>query len=405
MNIGIVTTWFERGAAYVSKQYRDILQAEHNVFIYARGERPRSKAEPAWNDTCVTWDKKPVLSSVHAVNRVCFEDWLSSNRIDLVLFNEQHQWEPVILCNRMRIKTGAYVDYYTKETVPLFGCYDFLICNTKRHYGVFKWHPQAFFVPWGTDIALFKPVSQSPVLAGFVTFFHSAGRSPDRKGTDLVLQAFDCLSGPARLVVHAQGPLRQHIPQSEELIRSLMQRGKLVLYEKTVPAPGLYHLGDVYVYPSRLEGIGLTIAEALACGLPVITSDNPPMNEFIDGTNGSLARISKTFLREDNYYWPQCLVDVEHLRRSMQGYVDRRDRLVEFRRAARAYAERHLDWSKNASGLPALFDRIQMRSPGEKSMAEQQARCFDKRMWSFPRRSLRLIKRSYRRLRRTTIGT
>ena len=32
-------------------------------------------------------------------------------------------------------------------------------------------------------------------------------------------------------------------------------------------------MGDVFVYPSRLEGIGLCVPEALACGLPVITTD------------------------------------------------------------------------------------------------------------------------------------
>ena len=37
MHIGIVTTWFERGAAYVSRQYRDALAGQHTVFIFARG--------------------------------------------------------------------------------------------------------------------------------------------------------------------------------------------------------------------------------------------------------------------------------------------------------------------------------------------------------------------------------
>ena len=65
----------------------------------------------------------------------------------------------------------------------------------------------------------------------------------------------------------------------------------LKIYEKTLPAPGLYHLGDVYVYPSRLDGVGLTVGEALACGLPVITTENGPMDEFVeDGFNGRLGK-------------------------------------------------------------------------------------------------------------------
>ena len=38
VNIAIVTNWFPAGAGYVSKSYRDSLEAQGaNVFIYARG--------------------------------------------------------------------------------------------------------------------------------------------------------------------------------------------------------------------------------------------------------------------------------------------------------------------------------------------------------------------------------
>ena len=43
MNIGIVTTWFDRGAAQVSKQYMDVLQENNDVFIYARGGEKYAK--------------------------------------------------------------------------------------------------------------------------------------------------------------------------------------------------------------------------------------------------------------------------------------------------------------------------------------------------------------------------
>lgn len=38
MNVGIVTTWFERGAAYVSRQYLEALRSDSNnsVYIYMR---------------------------------------------------------------------------------------------------------------------------------------------------------------------------------------------------------------------------------------------------------------------------------------------------------------------------------------------------------------------------------
>ena len=99
--------------------------------------------------------------------------------LEVVFFNEQHQWRPVLLCNEVGVWTGAYIDYYTRETVPFFLCYDFLICNTKRHYSVFEWHPQAFYVPWGTDTDLYKPDLPSRCLersANILSFLrHESG--------------------------------------------------------------------------------------------------------------------------------------------------------------------------------------------------------------------------------------
>jgi glycosyltransferase involved in cell wall biosynthesis len=212
-----------------------------------------------------------------------------------------------------------------------------------------------------------------------VTFFHSAGFSPDRKGTDLVIEAFARLKGAARLVVHSQVSLQKSLPQHFGLIEMLVQKQSLEVIEKSVPAPGLYHLGDVYVYPTRLEGIGLTIAEALACGLPSIVSDNPPMNEFVDKDCGVCVEVKRTFARADGYYWPQCLVSPEALLAAMQRYVDDIGRVPDLKRSARVHAENALDWKKNSSKLPEIFGSVRRRPQGEKSSAECSARIFDQR--------------------------
>lgn len=90
MNIGIVTTWFERGAAYVSRQYRDLLSTEHEVFIYARGGESYAIGDPHWDDARVTWAKKCFNPLLTAVDLQDFERWIRSNKLDVVFFNEQH---------------------------------------------------------------------------------------------------------------------------------------------------------------------------------------------------------------------------------------------------------------------------------------------------------------------------
>jgi len=44
--------------------------------------------------------------------------------------------------------------------------------------------------------------------------------------------------------------------------------------------PALYNLGDFFVFPSLYEGFGLPVVEAMACGLPVITSKTSSLGEI-----------------------------------------------------------------------------------------------------------------------------
>lgn len=53
--------------------------------------------------------------------------------------------------------------------------------------------------------------------------------------------------------------------------------------------PALYNSCDIYLFPSRLEGFGLSVAEAMACGKPVVTTDCSSLPELvIDGKGGYL---------------------------------------------------------------------------------------------------------------------
>ncbi len=353
--VGIVTTWLDRGGGYVGRQYLSALSSRHDVFIYARGGDFDSTKEPFWSLQNLTRAPRCDTPVTTWIDRSHFVDWLETNRIEIVLFNEQHWWPPVEWCNERGVITCAYVDYYTPRTVPLFALYDMLICNTKRHHSVFRWHPNCHYVPWGTETEVFRPSSATLVNPGLVTFFHSAGLSPQRKGTDLVLRAFGEITGPARLVLHTQMDLERAMPELRNTMSRLVSENRLRVITQTVSAPGLYHLGDVYVYPSRLDGIGLTVAEALACGLPVITCDHPPMNEFVNSSNGWLVPVERLYPRRDGYYWEQCDIDGAMLSRAMQSCADDLTRVIETKRAARVYAEEKLDWRLNSAGLSEIF--------------------------------------------------
>jgi len=361
LRIGIVTTWFERGAAYVSKAYRDVLTSlGHDVWVFARGGEDRAKNDPNWNDERVTWSKPTWFSDATRVDPREFKQWILQNGLDLVLFNEQNYWPTVVMAKReTNAIIGSYVDYYTSDTVPFFDLYDFLLCNTKRHYSVFRNHPGAHFIPWGTDCSVFAGQAQ-PVSTEDIVFFHSAGMSPERKGTFPTVKAFSKVTGQRRLLIHSQAPLSQYPP---DVRQQITDDDSIEFIHKTVGAPGLYHLGDIYVYPTVLEGIGLTICEALASGLPVVTTDAPPMNEFVqDGENGRLIKVKDWRARADGYYWAEACCDIGNLASLMQDYVDSYDQLTLHKEKAQAHARTHFDWLANSqSAMTSILANVSRR--------------------------------------------
>lgn len=360
MNIGIVTTWFERGAAYVSRAYAETLSKAHQVFIYARGGESFGKNDPKWDSPNVKW---ATLGSFE-IDEDDFKKWIQQNNIQLILFNEQeHWWPPILWAHEAGVKTVGYIDYYTKRMLHWFDVFDALWCNTKRHYSVFNWHSGAAYIPWGTNINLFHPLDREPNTN--LVFFHSAGMGGYnfRKGTDILVRSFQNVKGPAELIIHSQVPVEFFGSEIDRLIAS---DKRIKFIHQTVTAPGLYHLGDVYVYPNRLDGLALSVTEALACGLPVICTDSAPCNEIvIPNITGWCVPIKSIKKRKDNYYWPETECDNSFLTMRMQECVDDRYLLPNWQRNARSFAEQQLDWEKRSAAILKMVNQL-MKAPTKK---------------------------------------
>jgi glycosyltransferase involved in cell wall biosynthesis len=130
---------------------------------------------------------------------------------------------------------------------------------------------------------------------------------------------------------------------------------RLRYHAQTVPAPGLYHMGKVLLFPTKLEGLGLPLFEALASGMPVIATDAPPMNEYIlQGPTGYLVPVAETVRRDDGIAIPETLIDEAGLVEAMSILAQSPDNVERMGKNARAYAEEHLriaDLGQRVSGI------------------------------------------------------
>ncbi len=91
--------------------------------------------------------------------------------------------------------------------------------------------------------------------------------------------------GDARLVVAGAGP------QLGALQRHAAETGvrDSVVFTGYVPEEAkvdYYNLGDVFLFPSAMEGFGLSVAEAMSCALPVVASNRGSLPEVVVDEEG-----------------------------------------------------------------------------------------------------------------------
>ncbi len=77
-------------------------------------------------------------------------------------------------------------------------------------------------------------------------------------------------------------------PSLVELARSLNLSDNVILLGSRTDIPGLLKVADLFVFPSKREGLPVSVMEAMASGLPVIASDIRGCRDLIGADNGSL---------------------------------------------------------------------------------------------------------------------
>lgn len=104
------------------------------------------------------------------------------------------------------------------------------------------------------------------------------------KGYDLLIDAFELIVAKepeARLLI-CGGEIYEHRKNLQERIVSHNCSEKIVLAPFAEDIEAVYSAADFYVLPSVSEGFSLTTVEAMASGLPVITTDCLGPREIID---------------------------------------------------------------------------------------------------------------------------
>lgn len=188
-------------------------------------------------------------------------------------------------------------------------------------------------IPYGAPIEYFRPQTKTDKL--FRALF--VGRVAPGKGVHYLLKAWQelQLSAAELLLVGINEFPKNWLSQYRDIFR----------YVPSVPHASLnqyYSSANVLVFPSLLEGFGLVLLEAMACGIPVITTNNTAGPDIItDGVEGFVVPIR----------------DVEALKEKLEWCYCHPQQLAEMGRTARRKAEQ-LTWEQYRYQLATRVQEI-----------------------------------------------
>lgn len=195
------------------------------------------------------------------------------------------------------------------------------------------------FAP-AVTVALRKPMRDELGVSDREILYVFVGAGDRRKGLHELLAAFRRLAAPgARLLVVGHRD-RKETARVDAALHDTGLGPRVILRPFTPDPRPYYAAADVFVLPTWFDPFSNATLEALACGVPVLTTSSNGVAELMTpGREGMIVGAG----------------DVEHLRIALADMLDADRRAMA--EAARALAER-MTWARHVDAMSAIYDRL-----------------------------------------------
>ena len=190
----------------------------------------------------------------------------------------------------VRIVCVCNWEWICPKSTPWLRDVDVMFCPTRHTLSlVTAWKAQygfryaAHYVPWPLDLSQYT--FRRRATASHFVFVNGMGgyrpHFPNGRLATFRRKGLECLASAAALVPHipltvyTQTTALPRLPRHVQVRRFGTGDGGESLQARS----DLYAEGDICIQPSHWEGLGYPLLECQASGMPLITTDAPPMNE------------------------------------------------------------------------------------------------------------------------------
>jgi glycosyltransferase involved in cell wall biosynthesis len=191
-------------------------------------------------------------------------------------------------------------------------------------------------ISYGIDLQKFRPINRKPMKKLKILFI---GRLEEQKGIYELIPVWQKLKAEfdnVELNIYGKGPLQSYINRHG-------QATNIIAYSQI---PKLMQTSDILVLPSKPdkyweEYLGMVLLEAMACGLPIITTDCGAIPEVVDDS----ALIGKSGSQKDFYSNLKSMIEKSSLRQ-------------EFSKKGISRVKKNFDAIKQAEKLNKMYQKV-----------------------------------------------
>jgi len=202
---------------------------------------------------------------------------------------------------------------------------------------------------YDTDLFKVKDLSRKEVLAEFgindipnhIVFF--AGKLAHFKGVDILLKAAKIYENQMKektmTLIAGNGILYEELKKLRDFLK--LKRTFFLGHVNQKQLGDLFNVADVSTVPSRTEPFGLVAIEALACGTPVVGTNQGGLLDFINPDIGALVDV------EDDIALAEAIIN-ELVRPDKQ---ERKKRVHE-------YAMNNFSWDNTIKEVEKIYQEV-----------------------------------------------
>lgn len=180
-------------------------------------------------------------------------------------------------------------------------------------------------------------------------FVVTTSRLVHKNAVDVVIRALPLLPENVSFLIYGIGPEEQAL---KELARSLgvEARARFMGEISQADMPLMLTACDIFVRPSRSEGMGISFLEAMAAGIPVIATQEGGISDFLFD--------AKRNPDKQTTGWAVDADAPEQVAQAVQDIVANPEKVRQVIATARAMVLEKYDWNTIAGRMKVLFDGL-----------------------------------------------